>query len=66
MIPEKFDESDSNNYRFLRSLPPGSLPFRKFTVRPRDEVTESSGWAWFGMGVLFGAWIISSYLAVMK
>jgi hypothetical protein len=52
----------SSHYYFPRSLPHGSLPFRQFSVSPRGEVQESSGWAWFGMGMIVGALLLSACL----
>jgi hypothetical protein len=54
------NQYDPNYYRFPRSLPPGSLPFRQFTVRPRDDVRPSSGWAWFSAGMVCGALLLGA------
>ncbi len=60
MNQSRIDNEGSDFYRTPRTA---GMSMRRFDVRPREEAPESSGWAWFVMGMACGALLIAAVLA---
>lgn len=56
--PKIYDEGGSY-YRFHRRMPDGSMPMRRYEVRPRHDVPDSPGWVWFLTGAVCGAILLA-------